>query len=693
MKRLIFGFITLASSLFAARIELHSGKTIDTQVLEFNNDVLTTADDTIGRGEIKEIVFSTQGGQETGTVAAVKEVTDLIEQARQARNRFPDAKGILLVDDGRNILNEDGTRNYSYHMAYLVLSDSRKAYATFRHYYKEGENEVKIHFARVIKPDGRVLELDQSTIRIETPPREDIVFFGKGKWVTFTLQGVEIGDIVEYSYEDIDFNPWNKDFFDAGFFFRGEDPFIHSRLTVDVPESEPMKWKAYNMPEGFGTPTIQIADGRKTYTWTTSFMEPYVPEPSAPPEGDFLTRVDLTNQVSWDKIYDWYAAFQNERMKINPEIQKLVDSLTVGFETVDDKIAAIYYWVQQNIRYISIKGSASSGVSGHPAEYTLKQGFGDCTDKAILFSTLLRAAGVDADPVYVGTNDEVAMLDPEIPGYYGNHCITEVTLSDTNFYLDATGGSDGGFSRYPSFNANDHGIYAVNAQKRKVELIPVPDPSQETREYNLALEIDEQGTITVRYQSFYVGDYETGLRYFWTYFSRAQDRRLLFEQMVKSESPDAELLEYDLENVDDISKQLSLRITYRIPNYVKFAGPVAIIYLPEIARRLSFDELGLERRKLPLVYTSSEGIKHNVTLKLPDSWNTEYVPGEISLEMPEVSYHAQYAEDGLIRFEDAFSRPVRLIQPDIYPRYRELLNQVTNYHKKPILARTEGGGE
>lgn len=693
MKRWIAGILGAAGVLLAAHVELHSGRSFDTGLVEFKDGSLITDSDTIPRGEVKEIVFSTQGGREAGTASAGKEVTELLRQASEATRSFPNARGILLVDDGRNTLNADGTRNYAYHMAYLVLSEARKGLATFRSYYKEGENEVKIHFARVIKPDGKVIQLDQSAISVETPPREDIVFFGKGKWVTFTLQGVEIGDIVEYSYEDIDFNPWNKEFFDAGFFFRGDDPFIYSRLIVDVPEGEFVKWKAYNMPRNMGEPQVETADGRTTYTWTARNMEPYVPEPNAPPEGDFLARVDLTNLENWDKMYDWYAAFQNERMKITPRVQKLADSLTAGAQTPDEIIAPIYYWVQQNIRYISIKGSASSGVSGHPAEYTLEQGFGDCTDKAILFSTLLRAEEIDADPVYVGTNDEIAMLDPEIPSYYGNHAITEITLPDTNFYLDATGGSDGGFSRYPSFNSFDHGVYAVNAQKRKVEIIPVPAPSQETREYHLDLEIDGEGTLTVHYQSFYVGNYETDLRYFWGYFSRDEDRRLLFEQMVKAVSPDAELLDYALDNVDDISKQLSLRMTYRVPDYVKFAGPVAIIYLPEIANRLTFEELGLERRKLPLAYTTSEGIKHLVTLKIPGTWELDYLPEQISLAMPEVSYNAQYTnEEGVIGFEDAFARPVRLIEPDIYPKYRSLLNSITNYHKKPILARPQGGG-
>lgn len=699
MNRWVIGVLVLLISGFSlagvgAVVELYDGRSLQTDMVSFDGAYLVIDQDTIPRSEIKTVVFETTGGQETGSVSTDADVQELLEQAAQTHKRFPDAKGLLLIDDGKNTLHQDGTRNYSYHLAYQILSEARKSYATFRHYLREGDNEVKIHFARVIKPSGRVIELDHSTIKIETPPREDIVFFGKNKWVTFTLPQVQVGDIVEYSYENIQFNPWSKEIFDAGYYFEGEDPFIYSRLTVDVPEDEFLKWKVYNDPEGRIEFSEHIKDGRRILTWVGENSPPYTPEPNSPPSGDFLTRLDVVNQEDWGEIHDWYAGFQNERLSITPQIQALVDSLTMGAENDHEKIAPIYHWLQHNVRYISIKGSASSGVSGHPAQFTLERGFGDCTDKAILFSTMLRAAGIDADPVYLGTNDEVTMLDPQMPSYYGNHCITEVFLSDTSFYLDATGSSNGGFSRYPSFDAMDHGVYAVNSQKRKVEIIPVSPPSQQLRTYTLDMEIDENGTLMINYQSFYEGDYETALRYYWNYLSREEDRRVRFEQMVKGDSPDAELIDYELINVADLDKRLSLKITYKIPDYVTFAGPVGILYMPEAKDRLVFDEVSLATRNLPLTYATSEAIQHKFSLKLPEGWKVEYLPPEIDLQRPEVSYTAAYSaeEDNTIRFEDHFSRSERIIQPKDYTGYRNLLNSITSYHEKPILIDVEGGG-
>lgn len=692
MKRWISGVVVMVTALIAAKINLHDGRSIVTQKVEYDGAYLITDQDTIPREDIMEIIFEVESGREVIEVSVDGDVQALLDRATVSNQRYPDAKGILLVDVGERTLHDDGSRSYTYHMAYLILSESNKSYATFRHYLEEGDNEVRIHFARVIKPDGRVLELDRSTIRVESPPR-GTVFFGKDKWVTFTLPGVQVGDIIEYSYENITFNPWNKDFLEGGYYFRGDDPYIYSKYTVDVPEDEYIKWKVYNDVADEVGFSEEIRDGRRIMVWLAEDMAPYVAEPYATDPGEYLTRVEFSNQPDWEAIHDWYAGFQNERLQVTPEVQALSDSLTRDAQSDDEKIAVIYYWVQTNVRYISIKGAAGSGVAGHRAAHTLEQGFGDCTDKANLFAAMLRAVGIDADPVYVGTNDDNPMLDPELPGYYGDHCITEVFLPDTSFYLDATGSSNGGFSRYPSFNSADHGVYAVNSQKRKVEIIPLPAPSQEQRDYNLDLEIDEEGTLFVHYQSFYVGNYETDLRYYWTYFTREEDRRIRFENMVKNESPDAELVSYELINVDDISRQLSLKITYRIPNYVKFAGPVAVFNLPEVGRRLSFDEVSLASREYPMQYYTSEAIAHHVALRLPESWQVDYLPEGLNLDIPEVSYQAAYSEEegNLIRFEDYFSRPERIIPAESYLEYKETLNSITSFHAKPIIAVIEGG--
>ena len=691
MNRHIIVLLLCSVTLTAVKVELHDTTWFHTGVLELDDGVIYTDSDSILSPQVKVITFQTESGT-TQTADTPQDVKTLQKMSADAEVVFPDAKGILLIDDGRYQLNEDGTRSYIYHYAYLIRDKTKLSQATFRHSYEDGENEVNILFARVIKPDGRTTELDASEIKIETPPRKGSLFFGRGKIITFSLPGVEIGDIVECCYENVTFNPWNKEIFEASYFFQGRDPFIFSRMVVDIPGDQTLKWKAYNMPRGREKPEVIGTNGRKTYTWVAENVAPYVPENNSPPSGDFIARVDATNQLTWDRLYDWYGGYQKERMKITPEVQALADSLTMFCDNENEITASIYHWMQKDIRYISIKGAASSGVSGHPASYTLSRGFGDCTDKSILFSTLLQAAGIQAYPVYVGTNRSVAMLDPEIPQYYGNHCITEVFLADTSFYLDATGGANGGYSRYPSFSSGDHGIYAVNAQKRKVELIPVPSPDDHLSTYNLDINVDREGNLLISARMDFHGPYEAGWRATLSRLTRREDQRVRFEKMVNSISPGAKLADFSFTDTDDFNAPLSLTLRYKLTDFLKFADSIAILRLPVVSRNLRFSEISLAERKLPLVYSTSSSVKHDINLTLPEGWKILYLPDEFALKSKEVSYSAQYIEEGgTLRFNDLYARPVREIQPHKYPDYRELLTQISKYHQKPILLLIKGG--
>ncbi|MBN2379111.1 DUF3857 and transglutaminase domain-containing protein [candidate division WOR-3 bacterium] len=684
----------ILSSASGAMIELHDTTSIETDVLLFERATVFSEGDTIDRSDVRVLTLSTRASKLDMDIDADQDIRELLDKAAQAQERFPDAKGVLLIDDGLNTLNEDGTRSYAYHFAYLVLSESRRSQGTYSGYFKEGENEIKILFARLIKPDGRSIELGPDDIIIQTSPTKGSLFFGRGKIVTFSMPEVEIGDIVEYSYENVRFNPWDKGVFEISYFFQGCDPFIYSRLVVDVPEAESLLWKAYRMPVGTEEPEITHRNGRKVYTWVAENVAPYVPEPYSPPSGDFTVKVQVSNQLNWDRIFDWYAGFQKERMKITPRIQELTDSLTYGAETYDEKISKIYHWIQKNVRYISVKGASSSGVSGHPAEFTLNRGFGDCTDKSILFSTMLEASGIEAYPVYVGTNQSVSLLDPQIPQYYGNHCITEVFLQDTSFYLDATGSADGGYSRYPSFSSADHGVYALNAQKRKIEIIGVPDADQHLRKYDIEIEVDKEGNLVVDSELQPRGPYEASWRASLSRLTLKEDQTTRFERMVNSIAPQAELLSFAFGNPDDFTTPFRFRLSYKLNDYVKFAGPVAIFKLPEVAGHLDFKEVSLRERKLPLIYSTSAAVSHNVTVTFPEEWRIAYLPEGLSLETEQFSYRAKYENQGnVISFSDSFERQKREIKPGDYPEYKSSLTRVSSYHTKPILFIIDGGSK
>ena len=673
-----FLLLTLGTQI---KVELYNGRWLSTPTIQYRDKVFLLKDTTVSRDSVKSIIFGIPRTRE-GKVSVSEDIKAILDTARVAVERFPYAGGIILLDEGNETLHPDGTRTYRYHFQGKILKSNRKNWGSVRLYYNEERVRTKVLLARTIKPDGRVLNLNKKEIKI-TKPSEGLVFFGKTKWLTFSLPQVEVGDVVEYIYEMEIYNPWDRKVFTPEYSFQSSEPIILSKITITVPKSETLYWASRNMPEGSKNPKIIETSTSRSYIWEVHNSKPIIEEPSMPPRGEVAAHIECTNQKDWNHIFDWYTNFQLARMEVTPEIKNLVDSIIKGADSDEEKVARLYHWTQQHIRYISIKGGAGSGVSGHPASQTLKNGYGDCSDKAILFSTLLKAAGIESYPVYVGTNDEVPMLIKEIPSYYGNHVITEVVFPDKTIYLDATGYA----SRYPYFSPSSHGVYALNAQKRKIELVPVPKPEDNRRKYRYDLQLDEDGKLRVDFKSSYTGYYEAWLKLYWQHQKKNEIPKMLSE-MAHRVSPKAKLLNYKFHNLFDISKPFIMELSYELYDYPTTAGDLWILSLPEIKDRYRFNEVSLTTRKYPVSYPSSQEITHQVTLKIPQGFKVEYLPEPIDISTPYASYKAEYTEKGdTIVFSDDFKRWKRTIPVKDYPLYKNFLRKVSQYQEKKIFLR------
>ena len=135
-------------------------------------------------------------------------------------------------------------------------------------------------------------------------------------------------------------------------------------------------------------------------------------------------------------VYNWYASLTRDLSKEGAEIQTRVNELVAGLNDPDEKIRAIYYWVQDNIKYVAYE----DGLAGYKPEEALSvfnKRFGDCKGMANLTRVMLNMAGFDARLAWVGTQRipytyDIASLSVD------NHMICAVNSGDGFKYLDAT---------------------------------------------------------------------------------------------------------------------------------------------------------------------------------------------------------------------------------------------------------------
>ena len=640
----------------------------------------------------------------TSDAEAVKELKEYRALAAEFAKAHPGVSGIHLIDDGEFTLTADHRHVYRYHFVGYVMDESKLEWRQLGLGFTEGRSRSRIIRARSLNADDELFVLDPAQTTVNTPSRGAVHFDPNSRVINAVIPGVEVGSVVEFIYEFEKYEPADWRIFFPSYFFQGDIPVWSSTFRVRVPKSERLySWEQnWQLPKKrswfnaildvlffWDTPRdksiVRGSDGEKyrQYSWARHEMPPLTDEPQMPPANEITPAVYGTTMEKWDHLNQLNREMQLERLKPTDEIRQLTAKITAGCENADAKIARLYHWVQKNVRYISIKASLSSGWAGHPAEETLEQGYGDCTDKSALLSTMLRTIGVKGTPVVLRTND-AGLFDPKYPVLACNHAIVEVEHGGRLYYLDPTS-SD---YRYPAFRADDHGAIAFNFIDGTQRRIPVPPGMQANgKQSEVRIELKTDGGIVVEVKNAYTGAYEAGLRGGWKRVPE-KARGQVMQQYLNGIAPGAKLRSFELSDPEDLSTQYTMSFTYEIPNYVSYAGEYRIFEMPD--RALSFPEVALENRKHPVAYTTSEAERRRVALLLPPGMSFVEEPQDIAVKHRDVQYTESFRmenEQSLV-FESFFERTAQRIFPEDYNEYRKTTLDIHEKTTRPIYIRS-----
>lgn len=624
------------------------------------------------------------------------------ERAQALAARFPGCKGVQVLDAGIHRLTPDHRHIYQYHFIGLILNEELLAWGTINLGFTEGRGRATVRHARCLTPDNRVMDLDPASVNISRPGAGGEEFFDpNARELSATIPGAQVGALIDYEFEIETFSPEDWRLFFSSFFFQGDVPVCESTFEVWVPKNEPLHawtanwesattpwwavWRWFQSPDAPEKRVVSLNGAAyRVHRWEKHDVPLLVQEPQMPPALEIAPAVFATPFASWDYLDNLVGNMQRERMAVTPELTALAQRLTAGATTPDAKAAALYHWVQKNIRYISIKSSLSSGWTGHPAAETVRNGYGDCTDKSILLATLLRCAGIEADPVVLRTND-AGLIFPRHPMLFCNHAITEARINGRTVYLDSTTQD----YRYPSLRADDHGVLAINFIRRTRAVIPLP-PGREAsfkdsaEDFTVTPDLALAVTVTNRY----AGAYEAGVRAGWKQISEPL-RPQVMQQFIARSAPGAVLTGLQPADPQNLEIPFVVGYAYRVPDYVQRSGAIRVLTIPERERK--FMEFGQDTRSTPVAYTTTEEVRRRITLRLPAGW-TELAPfPDCELRNRHFRYRETWSRrPGAIEVTLDFERLSQRIPVDDYADCRRLLREIEALTRKPLFFQVNG---
>jgi tetratricopeptide (TPR) repeat protein len=382
---------------------------------------------------------ATQTGRANGKNAIPAAPADASKLPEKARS-YSDEGFVIEQMRAKYRFENDGTGRKEIFARIRVQSEAGvQQWGQLQFGYNSANERVEIPFVRVIRADGTVIKAGDDAVQdLSAPIEREAPVYTDYRQKHVTVPGLQPGEVLEYDIITVTHTALAPGQFWTEYEFDKNNIVLDETVDVDVPAGRSLKLKS---KPGLD-PKITEKDGRRIYHWASSHLER---EDSSAKDTDKKKKkhtpdddrpdIQLSTFESWDQLGRWYATLEKDRRVPTPDVRAKAEELTKGLTTEMDKVEALYDFVAENFRYVSL----SLGVGRyqpHAAGDVLHNQYGDCKDKHTLLESLLQAEGLYADSVLINSSRK---LDPDVPSpSQFDHVITMLPLGKQAVWMDTT---------------------------------------------------------------------------------------------------------------------------------------------------------------------------------------------------------------------------------------------------------------
>ena len=608
----------------------------------------------------------------------------------------PDANAVIVFDSTVATLQADGRNVTREHRLIKVLTDEgKKEYATSFDAYNLTYSKLEIRLARVITPQGKVVNVPKKDIMdVPMPLWEGSKFVMPNVRVkSIQFPGLELGSTVEWITEDITHDPVMEGQYDGDVFFETGDPAVATTYTIDAPAAMKFRWlvKSGSVDTSFTT-----SGNRQRMTWSAHDVPKVVYEPLMP-YGESMTRLLVCTQPDWQTWSRWYYNLCSTQYEVDSSLARAIDSLVAGATTDDAKVRALYNFVDQKIRYVETALSGKkAGYQPEKISLTFQKRYGVCRDKAALLTGMLRYVGVDA---YITLTNGGTQTDKELPVDQFNHATVAVKRADGSiYYLDPTVENSRQYYAAPEMNRGILVATKAGDDLRYTPMIPADSNLLEIRIYDT---LAAGGALSGTAELTPVGLQELRLRSLLQYLPPEQQKQT-FERILSAFGSGARLDTITMTDPRDLNLPLVIQLHFTAGDFATVLKPKTGTRKPTI--RFTLPKAGngvflsnvftwassMPIRKYDIDFHSTQAWHMVHEMTLPKGYKAVLVPDSLVQSAGRASATSETKAVGnRVVNEARFSLNDPLVTVAEYPALRGLLAATEEIERQHVMLKAE----
>ena len=442
----------------------------------------------------------------------------------------------------------------------------------------------------------------------------------------------QVGDVIDYSFSVVGQNP-----------VFGYKHFITVSPEYGVPLGKSYfrfissaKKKYYTRLTGLDKTELKIRKkGRnREYIFEKEMSPAHLIEDNIPSWFHPYPMIEISEFKNWGQVSSWASKMYRPKKIRNREVNKLIKQLKPL--TQEQQIISALHFVQNEIRYLGLELATNSHKPHHP-DTVVKNRYGDCKDKTVLLTSILKKLGIKAYPALVNTRaqQEITQWQPS-PGAF-NHVITMIELDGQQIWLDPTRTYQEGNLETMGYKSYSHALLLNHRQK---DLVAMPqqkpaDNHQKFRSQYIIRSYQKPVELTVTQKFF--GNYADWKR---AQFSKSSLYNIEqhFLNAIQNYHPNAVKVN-KLRVLDDKENNIFSVVThYRLEQFFDIKDEIYYYNLDAFSIREQLEEPIEKNRTQPYALAGPALYEHQVAIDFPDFDLMSYPQAIDKLSTEQIDY-------------------------------------------------------
>jgi transglutaminase-like putative cysteine protease len=601
-----------------------------------------------------------------------------------AEPKAPGANAIFLY---RQVDRDDSNASERTYVRIKILTPEGREQGNVQIEFQNGETVRGIE-ARTIRFDGSVANFDGTVYEKTLLSARNVKVLAK----TFTMPEVEVGSIIEYRYTRRFIYGYVYD----SHWILSQPLFTrYGKFSLLPSTNFALRW---SWPRGLPPGTPDPKKERDSIRLDSHDIPAFVTEEFMPPEEELKYRVDFIYEDAssfekdpvdyWKKFSRRSASVLKDQQGKLSTLQQAVAQIVQPADSTDTRLRRIYARVQQihNLSYGQPRSEQENARESpdaiRTADDVLAQGRGNALQINVLFMSLVRAAGFEADFAYVATRDRYFFDYRLMNSRQLNSSLVIVKVDGQDRFFDP-GSPYIPFGMLPWYSTV---IEALRIDGRGGTWIttPISIPAASRIERHATFTLD-RGTLRGKATFTF-----TGLEAAWRRRSESTEdetaRKQFLENQIEYSIPSG--IHAKLTNAPDwdgADTPLVAEYEVEVPGWAAYVGRRQLLPMGVFSNeeKHAFEHA---TRIQPMYFDFPNQHDDDVTIELPVGMRPSSIPKSSSIDRKVLTYSTSVdAADRSLHLQRSVSLNMTLVDPKFYGQVRDFYQTVRAADEEQIV--------